>query len=251
MIHDCPSTGAPRRALRLSLVLILLGLALAPAQASVILNAADASSGFYNGFTYDFGDIPSNVPFAPLFTAALPSVDGFAGQKMWGTATLDDNNGYGPYFWGSASGTASGTLAVDTYLAVNWTFTSPNLPDVAWSVSAAIDTSNGTYYGEFSFPGSVSGNTSSGTSYLEKSGGSTLVPAGTTINAWLMQVFLGSYGSPGGQGPITIDIPQNSIDLVGVANSSTAPSPGAVPEPSTWMMAGAGFLLIALRGRRR
>lgn len=242
-------------ALRCTLPLVLFAAALAPAHASVILNAADPASGFYNGYTYDYGDPASNVPIAAFYTSALPSVDGFAGMKAWGSASLDDNNGLSPYFWGKAGGSASGTLDQDSYLMLSWNFTSPNLPDVPWWVGGAVTTSNGSYLMEITDPASVNGQTANGSAQFVKNGSITLVPAGTEIYTWQIAIWVGEYGNATLHGPFSVDIPQNSLDLYAAAVSPTAPAPGPgpnpVPEPSTWAMAGAGILLLGVSRRRR
>ncbi|MGJ5816204.1 PEP-CTERM sorting domain-containing protein [Paludibaculum fermentans] len=247
---------APRRASashRFVPVLVLLAWTAAQASASVILNAPDPSNAFYNGYTYDYVTPSNNVPLATMFSAQLPAVDGVAGQKFWGSATLADNNGFGPYIIAKMAGTASGTLDADTYFRVNWLFDSPQLPGVYWQVVAGIQTDNGYFYGEFSNPASVNGHTASGSGLLT-SNSKTFAPAGTQVQAWDMTFLIGEYGVPPINGSISVTIPQNSIDLLGAAvnGGSTAPTPGGstVPEPGTIFLAGIGLVALGLAGRR-
>ena len=227
-------------------------------QAGVILNAPSDYIGFFNGYNFDqFG---SNTAIAPLSWSQLPTANGVAGIKLYGSASIND-----PYsqnlLVAAAQGTATGTLDVDTAFLLNYHFTSPSLPDGNWDVQAWLDTSEGWYFVEQVYSNSVNGQGVQGSDMLAHTGNmKVVVPAGTEIYKWAIILTLGQYNYHGSDGTtLSLSIPMDSLDLVAQGLPSEQPSdppapsdPGAaVPEPATWITALTPLAAFAGRAVRR
>ncbi|MGC4051908.1 MAG: PEP-CTERM sorting domain-containing protein [Paludibaculum sp.] len=226
---------------------LLIGtmLTVAHAGAAVILNTP-GSANFYNNYTD--GVIPGTVS-----SASLPAFDGVEGVKLWGSATMDNYGDFAPSFYLSASGTASGSLDMASIFQVNWSFILSR--EAFWDVQASVTTSDGYYYSEFF---GISSGQVTGSQALEKV--SIVIPAGTTVTGWTLFISAGEFGAPSAS-PLTLTIPQNSIDLFAFDASRTGPlptpgstlpiPPASVPEPGTWLLSGFALTCAGIRRYRR
>jgi hypothetical protein len=163
--------------------------------------------------------------------------------------------GYDPYIVAYAWGTASGTFAVDTQVALRYDFSflSDAVPGdgVPFYVQASLDVFGPDFYVED--PLNTNYGTKGYSSFLENYM-SVVIPAGTEVYGWSMALYVGTYGRQGAISTLTVNIPANSVELVafpsGAAPLDPSPTTGDVPEPATCALTAAGLALLLTRRLR-
>jgi hypothetical protein len=231
---------------------ILLILTAAFAHAGVILNAPDPKSGFFDGYS-DYFSYDGTGKLAGVSSTTLPESNGLTAQKVYGSAFLASGD-YDPYIVMVAWGTASGSFAVDTLVAVNFKFSlSPGVPEfLPFDVQGSLQTDNGYFYTEYI--DSINWGTQGTTGNLKKSF-TWIIPAGTTVTGWSVGLSAGNYGASSPTSwDMTLTIPANSVELVAVpygdAFVPATPPSADVPEPATIAFTAAGLALLIARRLR-
>jgi hypothetical protein len=224
-----------------ALVVVPLAVAAVNANAGVILLPSNPVPVFA---TQD-GDTSDSVN-----TSTLPSVNGFAGIKLYGSSSTTGNSGGGTglFLGAGASGGATGVIDSPLTAIANYTFTITSTLPVHWFVNAFLGTSLGGYSDNRS--GIGTGLITGTFSLSDPNSVTTIIPAGTAITDWAITVTTQNCDDEDvciDVQHIGLSIPQNSIDL------TTPGSPSSqVPEPTTYMMLGTGFAgLTLLRLRKR
>lgn len=111
-------------------------------QATAVLNAPDATSGFIDGIMANFDGTDPLV--APVFSSPLTEAFGVQGVKLWGSATTGAaQDGSDPRVRFRAMGAASGILTGDTVFRLSLTFQTSE--EVSYYYSAFVQTSAGRY----------------------------------------------------------------------------------------------------------
>lgn len=204
--------------------------------AAITLTEPEPGAGFYQGQFDDFA--------GPVSSAQLPEEFGVAGRKLYGTVVANGSLDFSARAFLTAGGGITGTLDLDTVLRVNYHFkVTTDAEFVPWYVNALVGTSNGGYYGEAQGFAS-SGQEISGFFLLQlESLEPTTIPAGSLLEAWELYLSVGYYGSPGPPVGITLEIPENTLEILAVGETSE------VPEGSTRGFVLRGLLLAAALGR--
>lgn len=230
--------------------LTLLFLASCLAHAGVILNAPDPGSGFFDGRS-DYFNFDGTGKIGNISSAQLPEASGLSTQKIFGSATFDGGE-YDPYIVMVAWGTAAGSFAVDTEVAVHFKFNiSPDPEDgTSYYVQGELATDDGYFYTEYQ--DSTNWRTEGLTSSVATNF-TYLIPAGVQVTAWRVALGVGSYGAPNYVGSRTVTIPSNSIELVALSNGIAPPPPPdttGIPEPSAIALTATGLALLIARRLR-
>lgn len=216
---------------------ILITLALAvPGWAALTLTAPGQDAGFYQGVGGTFA--------GPVSSAQLPAEFGVAGHKIYGSASATGTTEAGAYLYVLAIGGVTGTLDVDAILQVNYHFTlATDAQSVPWHIEGLVGTSNGGYYGEAN-GSATAGEEISGNFLLYLDSAQTaVIPAGSTLEAWILYLSVGSAGTPGPPLEIGLTIPANTLEIQAVGETFE------VPEGSTRGFVLRGLLLAAALGR--
>lgn len=206
--------------------------------ALVLTAPSPQESGFFDGNT--------GTSIGSLSSEQLPEEFGVAGHRVYGSATTANNESSGASLNMLAIGGVSGTLETDTILQVLYHFRfSTDVQSLTWTVQGAVGTSNGGYFGE-AVDTATSGEEISGGFFLYLNGaGTSIIPAGTTTEAWILYLQVGEPGVPGGPLTLTLEIPPSSVDIVAYGVDT------GVPEPVSWLLSLAGMAALAAMRRNR
>ncbi len=218
------------------------------AHAGVILNAPDPGSGFFDGMS-DYFNFDGTGKIGNISSAQLPETNGIATRNIYGSVSMDGGN-YDPYIVMIAWGTASGSFAADTEVAVHFNFSiSPNLPNgFPFDVQGELSTADGTFYTEYM--DSTNLKTEGLTESLARNF-TYIVPAGLEITGWRVSLSVGDYGAQTGLPGLTLTIPANSVELVALPyNAPASTLPADVPEPATLALTAIGIALLIARRLR-
>jgi len=205
--------------------------------ASVVLNAPDDTYGFF-GFNDDLINTGS--------WAQLPLANGFAGAKVYGSATYAIQPAQ---VYLNSIGTATGSFDTDTTVQMSYLFNATGVAqDYEYTIIGELDTPQTYYIFDVTKIGHA-GQNQSGTGTLSEFGnGTTVIPAGTSITSWRMYLALPvDLQTADFPASVTLTIPQNSLDLTAVGPSG--PSTNGTPEPSTWMLLAGGVAFLFARKR--
>jgi len=211
------------------------------AHAGVILNAPDPNSGFFDGMSNYF-NFDGTGKIGSISAAQLPETNGIATQKLYGSVAMEGGK-YDPYIVMVAWGTASGSFAVDTEVAVHFNFAiSPNPENgLPYYVQGGFGTNGGYFYTEY-MDGTnwqtegLTDNLSTNFSYI--------IPAGLEITSWRVSLGVGQFGAATGLPALALNIPANSIEIVAPPNNAE------VPEPITLALTALGIALLIARRLR-
>ncbi len=218
------------------------------AHAGVILNAPDPGSGFFDGMS-DYFNFDGTGKIGNISSAQLPETNGIATRKIYGSVSMKGGN-YDPYIVMIAWGTASGSFAADTEVAVHYNFAiSPNPANgLPYYVQGEFATNDVYFYTEYT--DSTNWKTEGLTDSLA-SNFTYIIPAGLEITAWRVSLSVGQYGSQTGLPGLTLTIPANSVELVALPYNAAVPTaPADVPEPATLALTALGVALLIARRLR-
>lgn len=218
------------------------------AHAGVILNAPDPNSGFFDGMA-DYFNFDGIGKIANISSSQLAETNGLSTQKIYGSAFLPGGD-YDPYIVMVAWGTASGSFAIDTQVAVHFNFSASPNPEngLPYYVQGEFGTTDGYFYTEY-----LDGTfwKTEGLTDTLASNISYLIPAGVEITSWRVSLGVGSYGSSTGVAGLTVTIPANSVELVALPyNAPISTLPTDVPEPATLALTAIGIALLIARRLR-
>ncbi|MFN7932437.1 MAG: hypothetical protein U0R19_03870 [Bryobacteraceae bacterium] len=207
-----------------------------PGSAAVTLTAPGQDAGFFQGAGGTFA--------APVNSAQLPEEFGVAGHKIYGSAATTGTAEAGGFLYVLAIGGVTGTLDMDVILQVNYHFTlHTDAASVPWHIEGLVGTNQGGYYGEANGAAS-SGEEVSGNFLLYLDSAQTaVIPAGSTLEAWILYLSVGSAGTPGPPLELELTIPANTLEIRAVGEISE------VPEGSTRGLVLRGLLLAAVLAR--
>lgn len=218
------------------------------AHAGVILNAPDPNSSFFDGMS-DYFNFDGTGKIGSISATQLPETNGIATQKLYGSVAMEGGD-YDPYIVMVAWGTASGSFAVDTEVAVHFNFAiSPNPENgLPYYVQGGLGTNDGYFYTEF-MDGTnwktegLTDNLSTNFSYI--------IPAGLEITSWRVSLGVSQYGTSTGLPGLTLTIPANSIEIVALPyNAPISTLPAEIPEPMTLALTALGIALLIARRLR-
>ncbi|MBS1826168.1 MAG: hypothetical protein JST93_12670 [Acidobacteria bacterium] len=191
-----------------------------PSSAVLTLTAPGQDAGFYQG--------PGGIFAGPVSAAQLGEEFGVAGHRIYGSASAAGTAELGAFLYVMAVGGVTGTLDVDTVLKVNYHFTlTADAQSVPWHVEGLVGTNHGGYYGEAN--GSATpGEDIAGSFLLYLDSAQTgVIPGGSTLEAWILYLSVGSAGAAGPPLGIALTIPANTLEIQAVGEISE------VPEGST------------------
>jgi len=167
----------------------------------------------------------------------LPEQFGVAGIRVYGSASA---SGDPAYLRMMAIGGVNAVAGIDTVLRVDYSFqTSPG--SVSFMVEGLVGTSAGGYYGSASGIAPATGLVD-GSFFLEWNGSKT-IPAGATIEAWYLGVYVGGVAG----GPQNLTLTTSFVDLVADGQTPSA----STPEPSTLLLALSGTVLLIWKRKPR
>jgi hypothetical protein len=223
------------------MVILPLAAAAIHANAAIVL-------GVGNSFITPSGS--GTVSSGAFFSQQLPTVGGITGLKFYGnwTTSATSSGGSGGSsacaFPGICAGLSvfgsvdpsNNTFDNDVFVtSFVFTLVSSNSDPVNWAVNTDLNTDGGL------FSNSANGTTDPGGGNVSGSFQITGLQ-GRTLNSWEAFLEFDFNGAFTNGDTITIDLPQNSLDLTGL---------DPTPEPATWGFMAAGIAALALMRRRR